>query len=63
MTQNVWLGILYLSMNSVGIYRENVIIMISGSVMSGKCNLSYRGFWGEVEGAGRGRTTITKTMF
>ena len=32
------------------INRENVI-MITGSVMSGMWNLSYRGFWG----AGRGR--------
>lgn len=60
MTQNIWLGSLYTSMNIVGIYRENVIIMITGSVMSGKWDLSYRGFWGMLEEEGH---EITKTVF
>lgn len=42
---------LYTRMSTVRIYRENVIIMITGSIMSAMWNLSYRGF----QGAGRGR--------
>lgn len=44
---NVWLGI----STEVEINRK-VIFMITGSIMSGVWNLSYRGFWRD----GRGRT-------